>query len=29
MPVCTEATPALVEASSGHKVACILESALK
>jgi peptide/nickel transport system ATP-binding protein len=29
MPACTEATPALKEVVPGHKVACILESALK
>jgi peptide/nickel transport system ATP-binding protein len=28
MPACTELTPALREAAPGHKVACILESAL-
>jgi peptide/nickel transport system ATP-binding protein len=28
MPACTEATPALKEVVPGHKVACILESAL-
>jgi hypothetical protein len=28
MPACTEATPPLKEVVPGHKVACILESAL-
>jgi hypothetical protein len=28
MPACTTATPPLVEVKPGHKVACILESAL-